>query len=107
MKSFCEKLGFDKTYGRVYELDKNNKYTGNILFLDLISDKSKILKLAIEKEGLTLKDSIGVGDTEGDIPLLKLVEKPICFNPNKNLHTVAVRYSWKIVIERKDMIYKL
>lgn len=107
VKGFCQKLGFDKTYGRVYELDKNDKYTGKVLYLDLISDKSKILKRAVEKQGLTLKGSIGVGDTEGDIPLMKIVEKPICFNPNKNLYEAAVKHGWKIVVERKDMIYEL
>jgi len=107
VQGFCKKLGFNKTYGRVYEVGKNNKYTGNMLYLDLITDKSKILKRVIEKEGLTLKDSIGVGDTESDIPLLKMVEIPICINPNKNLFNVAMREGWRIVVERKDVIYKL
>ena len=107
VQGFCKKLGFDKTYGRVYEIGKNNKYTGNILFLDLITDKSKILKRVMEKGGLTLKDSIGVGDTEGDIPLLKMVQIPICINPNKNLFNVAMKEGWRIVVERKDVIYKL
>ena len=61
----------------------------------------------MEKENLTLKDSIGVGDTEGDIPLLKMVEIPICINPNKNLFAVAMKEGWRIVVERKDVIYKL
>ena len=104
---FCKKLGFDKTYGRVYGLDKNDKYTGEVLYLDLISDKSKILKRAIEKQGLTLKGSIGVGDTEGDIPLMKIVEKPICFNPNKNLYDVAKQHGWEVVVERKDVVYEM
>lgn len=107
VQGFCEKLGFDKTYGRIYEVGKDNKYTGNILFLDLITDKSKILKRVMEKENITLKDSIGVGDTEGDIPLLGMVEIPICINPNKNLFNVAMKKGWRIVVERKDVIYKL
>ena len=89
VQGFCEKLGFDKTYGRIYEVGKNGKFTGNILYLDLISDKAKILKRAMEKEGLTLEGSIGVGDTEGDIPLMKTVQNQICFNPNKNLYALG------------------
>ncbi|GAI32477.1 unnamed protein product, partial [marine sediment metagenome] len=34
---------------------------------------------------------VGVGDTESDIAFLKMVEKPICFNPNKKLYQYAKR----------------
>jgi phosphoserine phosphatase len=50
---------------------------------------------------------VGVGDTESDISFLELVEKPICFNPNKRLYTYAKRNDWKVVVERKDVIYEL
>ena len=107
VNGFCQKLGFDKTYGRLYEVGLDDRYTGKTLFLDLISDKSKILTRAVEKEGLTLKGSVGVGDSESDIVFLKMVDKPICFNPNKILYTYAKRHGFKVVLERKDMIYEL
>jgi len=104
---FCRKLGFDKVYGRVYELDKRGRMTGKTLFLDLISDKAKILRRAVEHNNLTLRGSLGVGDTESDIPFLKLVDKPICFNPNQVLYKYAKRAGWTIVIERKDVIHRI
>jgi HAD superfamily hydrolase (TIGR01490 family) len=104
---FCENLGFDKVYGRVYEFDKNKNFTGNTLYLDLISDKAKILQRAVEKENLTLAGSVAVGDTDGDISLLSSVAKPICFNPNKKLYTHGVKAGWSIVVERKDVVYKM
>ena len=104
---FCSNLGFDKVYGRVYEVGKNGKFTGKTLYLDLVSDKAKILQRAVEKEGLTLKGSIGVGDTESDIKFFKLVQRPICFNPNKKLYNHAKSVGWEIVVERKDVIYKI
>jgi len=104
---FCKKMGFSKIYGRVYEIGKNKKFTGNILFMELIDDKEKVLRRAVEKENLTLKGSVGVGDTESDISFLKMVEEPICFNPNKKLYNHAKRAGWKIVVERKDVIYKI
>jgi len=104
---FCRKLGFDKVYGRVYELDQRGRMTGQTLFLDLISDKAKILKRAVEHNDLTLRASIGVGDTQSDIPFLKLVDKPICFNPNQALYRYARRVGWTIVIERKDVIHRI
>lgn len=106
VQAFCEHLGFDKVYGRVYEVGKSGCFTGRTLYLDLIADKTNILKQALEKEGLTLKGSIGVGDSEGDITMLKKVDKPICFNPNNKLYQYAKRQDWEVVVERKDVVYK-
>ena len=105
LDEFCKHLGFNKVYGRLYEFNKNKRFTGKVLYDELIEDKAKILKRAVEKENLTLKDSIGVGDSESDIAFLKLVEKPICFNPNSKLYQHAKLAKWKIVVERKDVIY--
>lgn len=104
---FAKKLGFDKVYGRLFEIDPRGRLTGKFLHLELINDKAKVLKRAVEKENLTLRGSIGVGDSEGDIPFLKLVEHPICFNPNLKLYHAAKRNGWKIVVERKDVAYTL
>ena len=107
LDKFCLKLGFDKVYGRFYELGPSDRFTGKVVDEHLISNKANILKRAMEKEDLTLKDSVGVGDTEGDIPFLEMVAKPICFNPNMLLYKHAVRNKWKVVVERKDVIYEL
>jgi len=104
---FCKHFGFDKVYGRIFEINKRGKYTGKIMYTDLLSDKSKMLKRAIQKENLTLKDSIGVGDSESDIPFLKMVKRPICFNPNSKLYQQARHAGWEIIIERKDVIYQM
>lgn len=106
VERFAKNLGFDKVYGMLYETDKKGKYSGRILFFDLMSDKAKVLKRAMQKENLTLRGSVGVGDTESDIAFLKLVEKPICFNPNAKLYAHARRAGWKVVVERKDVIYQ-
>lgn len=107
VKEFCKKLGFNKIYGLIYETDSQKRFTGRVLYAELIGDKSEVLKRAIKKEKLTLKGSVGVGDTESDIAFLKMVEKPICFNPNQKLYQYAKRADWKIVVERKDVIYYL
>jgi HAD superfamily hydrolase (TIGR01490 family) len=106
VEEFGKKLGFNKVYGQIYETDGRKRFTGRILYRELIGDKAKILKRAVGKEKLTLKGSVGVGDTESDIAFLKMVEKPICFNPNKKLYRRAKRTGWKIVVERKDVIYR-
>lgn len=104
---FCREYGFDKVYGRVYETDSGNHFTGRILYQDLIDRKDQLLKRVVLKEALTLKGSIGVGDSEPDIPFLKLVDEPIAFNPNTKLYRTAKKSGWAVVVERKDMIYKL
>lgn len=104
---FCKDIGFDKTYGRLYEVDENACFTGKIVDEQLIANKAIIMHRAINKEGLTLIGSVGVGDTEGDISFLELVERPICFNPNLKLYHHAKNAKWEIVVERKDVIYEL
>lgn len=107
LDKFCPRMGFDKAYGIIYEIGPQELFTGKMSDEHLILNKAAILKRAVEKEGLTLDHSIGVGDTETDIPFLELVTEPICFNPNSKLYTYAKRMKWKVVVERKDVIYEI
>jgi len=107
LDKFCPRLGFDKVYGTMYEIGPQDCFTGNVVDPHLIYNKAAIISRAIEKEGLTLAHSVGVGDTESDIPMLELVARPICFNPNKKLYRYAKLKKWKVVVERKDVIYEL
>lgn len=104
---FAKSLGFDKVYAQVYEVDRHVRFTGRVLYQDIILNKSKVVRRAIEKERLTLEGSVGVGDTESDIPFLKLVGRPIAFNPSGKLYRYAKKHSWEVVVERKDVIYQL
>src|SRR3989338_5362766 len=107
LDAFCKRLGFNKIYGRFYELGPTDKFTGEVVDLHLISNKANIVKRAIQKEDLSLKDSYGIGDTDVDIPMLELVDNPICFNPNAKLYRYAKLNGWKVVVERKDVIYEI
>lgn len=107
LDKFCPRLGFDKTYGMMYEIGPTDAFTGAVLDEHLIFNKANILKRAVEKENLTLTHSYGVGDTESDIPFLELAAKPVCFNPNKALYRYAKLHDWNVVVERKDVIYEL
>ena len=104
---FCETLGFDKVYGRIYETDSSGRLTGKTVDEELISNKANMVNRAIKNQNITLNESIGVGDTEGDISFLEMVEKPICFNPNDKLYQHACRKGWRVVVERKNVIYEL
>ncbi len=108
LDDFCEQYGFDKVYGRIYEIGPQDRFTGAVADEHLIQNKANIVKRVFDRQPeLRRDDSIAVGDTDGDIPLLESVARPICFNPNQRLFTHAKRVGWDVVVERKDVIYKL
>jgi HAD superfamily phosphoserine phosphatase-like hydrolase len=107
LDEFCEQYGFDKVYGRIYEIGPRDLFTGVVVEEELMSDKANVVSRVIKKEGLSREGSIGVGDTESDIPLLEAVEMPICFNPNQSLYAHAKQRGWPVVVERKDVVYTL
>jgi HAD superfamily hydrolase (TIGR01490 family) len=104
---FGYEMGFDKTYGTFYETGASNRFTGKIEDEEVIMNKAAVLTRAVKKEGLALEGSVGVGDTESDIPMLEMVERAIAFNPNKKLYEHAKKRLWEVVVERKDVIYEL
>lgn len=108
LDEFCEQYGFDKVYGRVYEIGPQDRFTGVISDEHLIQNKANIVKRVFDRHtDLTTENSIAIGDTDGDISLLESVALPICFNPNQKLYTQAKRMQWPVFVERKDVIYEL
>ncbi len=59
---FARELGFHRIYGRVLELDGRGRFTGGALHLDVIDHKAKVVRRALEREGLTL-----AGTQEGQV----------------------------------------
>lgn len=104
---FAYEAGFDKAYGFFFASGPSGNFTGEVEDQDLIQNKAATLQRAIRKENLTLTGSVGVGDTESDIPMLEMVARPIAFNPNQTLYTHAKRRGWEVVVERKDVIYEV
>ncbi len=71
------------------------------------NNKSDYLNMMVARHNTDFVDSIGVGDTDGDIEMLKLVQNPIAFNPNLDLFNFAKEHHWQIIVERKNVIYNL
>ena len=107
LDEFCKAYGFDKVYGRIYEIGPQDRFTGEMTDVHLVENKANIVARVLEKENVTIEHSIGVGDTDGDIPLLGAVTHPVCFNPNAELYAHAQRMGWSVVVERKDVIYTI
>ena len=100
-KHYC----FDDFCGSIYDTE-DGLFTG---FTDVILLERKPEKLneLVQKHNATWRGSIAVGDSEGDIPMLEAVEQPIAFNPTTMLFEHARKQGWKVVVERKNMVYKL
>ncbi len=107
LDDFCATLGFDKVYGRIYEIGPRDCFTGVVTDEEFIKNKDRVVQRVFERGDFSQESSIGVGDTEGDIPLLASVEMPICFNPNRALYEHAQRNKWPVVVERKDVVYTI
>jgi len=107
LDEFCTTYGFDKVYGRIYEIGPTDRFTGTVTDEELIKNKAAIVERVFDRGEFDRKNSIAVGDTEGDIPMLAAVDDPICFNPNNTLYQHALKMGWKVVVERKDVIYEL
>jgi len=95
---------FDDFVGAIYE-HKDGHFTGKSTVH--MHDKDKVLQNLIDKHQLSLRGSIAVGDSASDIPMLKIVDQPIAFNPEQKLFEEAKSQKWQIVIERKNVVYSL
>lgn len=105
---FARYMGFDVHYGS--ELFVNNGvFSRKEPNRDSYQNKEKVLRRFIANApfSVDLKSSIAVGDSSGDIPMLKLVGHPIAFNPDNILARHASKKKWEIVVERKNVIYKI
>ena len=105
VEEYNKYLKFDAVFGSVYEADGEGIYTGQAIFEPTIH-KGHVVKQYVMENKLTLKDSYGIGDTESDAKFLEIVDNPIAFNPNLNLKTIAEKKGWRIVVEKKDVIYE-
>ena len=106
--SFAKEMGFDKYLGGYYEV-VDGKFTGVQPYGNPAQDKKKTLQSFLDKSEIEfdLIDSLGIGDTESDISFLEMLGNPIAFNPNQKLADHAKKNNWKIIVERKDVIYDL
>ena len=96
--------GFDDFIGSTYH-HKDGQFTGEKIVA--ACDKKSELNKLIAKHHLSLVGSVAVGDSESDIALLEMVDRPIAFNPTVQLYNAARKNGWQIVVERKNVVYEL
>lgn len=106
VKEYARIFDFDAYFGSVYEIDKNKIYTGKTIF-EPTHDKGAVVKQFVAENDISLVDSFGMGDTKSDAKFLELVDNPIAFNPDAELKELADKANWKLIVEKKDVIYEI
>lgn len=112
VSKMAEKYGATEYRGTEYLVDEESKFTGEIVKMWDSASKQRELNLLIEKYNVDLENSYAYGDTTGDLSMLKLMGNPVAINPNKPLLEAMRNDEYllekaTIVVERKDVIYKL
>ena len=107
VKEFSEHWDFDYATGAIYSIE-DGIFSGEIVNTNFL-DKEAVAKEFLQLSGIDadLSNSTAVGDTENDIPMLKMVGEPIAFNPSRSFAQFAKENGWRIVVERKDTIYEI
>lgn len=112
VREMALKHGFHDYRGALYLINEKDIYTGQVIPMwDSISKRKALEELA-EKYDISLSESYAYGDTSGDFSMFEKVGFPVCVNPtreliNKVMDDKAVRERIKIVVERKDVVYRL
>jgi HAD superfamily hydrolase (TIGR01490 family) len=104
IEKLADYYGFDDAVGAEFG-QKDGHFTKQTRMV--YGHKSEILDELIKRHNLTVKGSVAIGDSATDADILARVEQPIAFNPTKELFATAKENGWKIVLERKNVIYEL
>lgn len=107
VSQFAKYYKFDAYHSTVYEVTLSGVYTGQIADRRPIGMKAQLVQNIVEDHNLTLKNSWGFGDTENDIGVLSLVDNAVAINPSSGLFVAAKNKGWKVVVERKDLVYEM
>lgn len=112
VKEMSEKYNMDDYRGTIYKLDDDNKYNGEVIPMWDAESKQKAIFELKEKYDIDLEKSYAYGDTSGDYTMFKNVGIPFAINPTRELLSKIIedneiKEKIKIIVERKDVTYKL
>jgi HAD superfamily hydrolase (TIGR01490 family) len=112
VKEMSDKYNMDDFRGTIYKYDYTNRYNGEIIPMWDSESKQKALMELTDKYDIDFNSSYAYGDTSGDFTMFKQVGIPYAINPTRELldkiqHDKEVSKKIKIIVERKDVTYKL
>jgi HAD superfamily hydrolase (TIGR01490 family) len=112
VQRMAEKYEVTNYRGTQYIIDENNNFTGEIIQMWDSESKHKAIMEFVNKYNIDLSESYSYGDTNGDYSMLKMLGHPIAINPSRELlknikNDDELLEKITIIVERKDVIYKL
>lgn len=112
VKEMSKKYNMDDCRGTIYKLDDDGKYNGEVIPMWDAESKQKAIFELKEKYAIDLEKSYAYGDTSGDYTMFKNVGVPFAINPTRELlskiiEDKEIKEKIKIIVERKDVTYKL
>lgn len=112
VREMYKKHRFDDYIGSKYLLNNDNIYTGEIFPMWDSVNKKQAIEMFVDKYNIDLNQSYAYGDTSGDFSMLKSTEHPTAINPTRELLTKILedeelKKKINIIVERKDVVYKL
>ncbi|MGL4761568.1 MAG: HAD-IB family hydrolase [Sarcina sp.] len=112
VKEMAGKYNMDDYRGTIYQIDENERYTGEIIPMwDAVSKQNSIRELT-EKYDIDLLESFAYGDTSGDFTMFENVGHPYAINPTRELigkvkEDSKISEKINVIVERKDVTYKI
>lgn len=85
-------------WGAVDYAQNDEKYYTAISSMMAGQDKANYISDLMDKHKVSKKDVIAYTDSYLDLPLLNAVGQPVCVNPDRKLHKIAVKNCWKVII---------
>lgn len=112
VEKMAKKYNADEYRGSIYKVDKDNKFTGEIIPMWDSVSKEKAIEELLYKYNIDINKSYAYGDTTGDLSMLRQMGNSVAINPNSQLLSELkkdnkIKNKVKIIVERKNVIYKL
>ncbi|RRD38987.1 HAD-IB family hydrolase [Leptotrichia sp. OH3620_COT-345] len=108
----AEKYGVKDYRGSKYIVNDKGIFTGEVIPMWDAKSKKKAISQFCTEYDIDLSKSYAYGDTTGDLTMFKQAGNAIAINPAKKLlmklkKDKELREKVKIIVERKDVIYKV
>ena len=112
VEKMAKKYGADNFTGAKYKVDTSGVFTGEVIPMWDGKSKKKAIDRFCKEYNIDLSKSFAYGDTTGDLTMFKNVGFPVAINPAMELIKKVKRdkelsEKIKIIVERKDVIYKI
>ncbi len=91
-------LVFDGGIGSQFSEVRDGVYTGRPAGLFIYGDgKAQAIAELAEREGIDLASSYAYSDSGSDLPMLRLVGRPVAVNPDQELARIAREEGWEVL----------